>query len=75
MRVGLVPLAERIAEAALEAARAKKGPEAARRRVAAAVAPILSEAVFIGLDQALIAVRGDPDAVLAISARKMELEA
>lgn len=73
-KIGLGPLADRIATEALAAARGKKGPAETRRRLAAAVLPLLGEAVEIGLDQALIVAREHPYAVLAIEKVKRELQ-
>ncbi len=74
MKVGLSPLADRVALAVRHAARAKKGAADTQRRIVAQVLPALEEAVLIGVDQALIAARNFPDAQLLILARKRELE-
>lgn len=75
MKIGLLPVASQIAAVALEEAKAKKGRERAHRRITSAVMPLLEEAALVGLDQAVIAVRGNPEAVLAIEARRRELTA
>ena len=72
--IGLGPIADRIAAAALDAMRAKKGAAETRRRLTADVLALLGEAVVIGVDQALIAAaRHDAAAVNAVAARKAEL--
>lgn len=51
--LGLKPLADKIAELVLEAARGKKDPASTKRRIAAAVVPILIEARRSGQEAAI----------------------
>jgi hypothetical protein len=73
--VGLTPLADRIADLALEAARAKKGPRETKRRIAAGVLPILMEARRSGQQAAINALgfHGHEKARVAID-RQIEAE-
>jgi hypothetical protein len=73
MKIGLGPLADRISAAALDASRGKKGPAETRRRLAAAVMPMIEEAALAGFEQAQIAVAGITAAELALAERKAEL--
>ena len=52
---------------------ARLGERSTWAGLAAAVLPLLGEAVAIGLDQALIAARNDSDAANAVDARKRAL--
>lgn len=62
--IGLLPVAERIADAILDMPDPRKGRAEKRRRVVGAILPLIEKAVVeIGLDQA----------TLAIAARKREL--
>lgn len=71
---GLSHLADKIADLALEAARAKKGPRETKRRIAAAVLPIVMEARRSGLQAAIIALGpGYVDAVNVVN-RQIEAE-
>lgn len=74
MKVGLRDLSDRVASAARGAARGKRGASETQRRIAAAVTPLLEEAVLIGVDQAIVAVGfRNHAATNAIAARKRAL--
>ena len=53
--IGLLPILNRIAEAAMSAHRRKKGATDIQRHIVEAVTPLAHELVLIGMDQAIIA--------------------
>ena len=54
--IGLLPILNRIAEAAMSAHRRKRGATDIQRHIVEAVTPLAEELVLIGVDRALIAV-------------------
>lgn len=71
--LGLTPFADRVAELALEAVRAKKGARETRRRISVGVLAALMEARRSGLQQAIIAL--GPGYVEAVNAINRQIEA
>ena len=53
--IGLLPIINRIAEAAMSAHRSKRGATDIHRHIVEAVTPLAHELVLIGIDQAIIA--------------------